>query len=141
MMKQLRFAMWQGSHKVALREILEFVPDNGLEWRLLFLYASGSEWLGHASIGDLEEHVRGTPAGIAFSWAGLKSFASGLTDLHDCLVAAAPTNVTLRASEVRAQDYSSASIVIEGFDDRDWAIGAADEAMLDAMRARFGATA
>jgi hypothetical protein len=65
-------------------------PENNLDWRLLWLYASGTEWLGRASIGELEEDVREDPMDIPLAWSEMKSFASRLTDLHDVLLAAAP---------------------------------------------------
>jgi hypothetical protein len=136
--KLVRFDMWRGPHKIALSEVLEAIPENTMDWRLLFLHAVGAEWLGRASIGDLEEDVREAPMGIAMTWSGLKSFAAKLTDLHDCLLAAAPPNRTLRAPEVRAEDYSSAYVVVEGFDDTTWTIGSADERILDALPSGFG---
>jgi len=128
--KLVRFDMWQGSHKIALQEILAAVPENSLAWRMLWLYASGTNWLGRASIGELEENVRDDPMGIPLTWPELQSFAAGLSDLHDVLLATAPPNLTLRASEIRAEDYRSACIVIEGFDDRSWTIGSSDEGIL-----------
>jgi hypothetical protein len=125
--------MWQDSRKIALREVLAAVPENGLDWRMLGLDASGTDWLGRASIGELEEAVREDPMGIPMTWSELKSFASALTDLHDVLLAAAAPNLTLSASEIRAEDYRSASIVIEGIDDGTWVIGSSDEGILGAL--------
>jgi hypothetical protein len=39
----------------------------------------------------------------------------------------------LRASEIRAGDYRSASVVIEGVDDGIWVIGSSDESILDGL--------
>src|SRR4051794_24953371 len=110
----IQFDMWQGSRKIALREILEVIPENSLDWQMLWLYASGAKWLGRASIGELEDDVREDPMGIPLTWSELKSFASGLTDLHDLILAVALPNSVLKASEIRVEDYRSAHIVIEG---------------------------
>ncbi len=129
-MKFIQFDMWQGSHKIALREVLEAIPENSLDWRMLWLYASGAEWLGRASIGELEDDVREDPMGIPLAWSELKSFASGLADLHDVILAVALPNAVLKAAEIRAEDYRAARIVIEGRDDGWWLIGSSDERIL-----------
>ncbi len=125
--------MRQSEHKITLHEVLAALPDNSLDWRMLWLHASGTDWLGRASIVDLEEEVRGEPMGIPVAWPALKSFAAGLTDLHDVLLAAAPLNLALEASEIRAEDYRSAYIVIEGFDDGQWTIGSSDDGVLGGL--------
>jgi hypothetical protein len=131
--KLIKFDMWQGSHKIALREVLEVLPENSLDWRMLWLYASGAEWLGRASIGELEDDIREGPMGIPLTWSKLKSFASGLTDLHDVILAVALPNSVLKASEIRAEDYRSAHIVIEGVDGGLWIMGSSDERILGGL--------
>jgi hypothetical protein len=125
--------MWQGSHKITLGEVLAAVPENRLGWRMLWLSAAGTDWLGRASIGELAEDVREDPMGIPLAWSELKSFASGLTDLHDVILAAAPPKLDLNVSEIRAEDYRSASIVIEGVDSSIWIIGSSDESILSGL--------
>ena len=125
--------MWRDSHKITLSEVLDAIPENTLDWRMLWLYASGSEWLGRASIGELEEDVREDPLGIPLAWPELKSFASRLTDLHDVILAVALPHSVLKASEIRAEEYRSAHIVIEGIDDGLWMIGSSDERILGGL--------
>jgi len=131
--KLVQFDMWQGSQKIALGEVLASLPENSLRWRMLWLDGVGSDWLGHNSIGELEEAAREAPMGVTVEWAALKSFASRLTDLSDVLLAAETPQLRLQVSEVRSGTFDSASIVIEGFDASLWTIGSSDEDIVRAL--------
>jgi hypothetical protein len=114
------FPMHVGRRTIGLAEVLGVVPENDWDWRLWDFYGIGPSPDGRP-MPDFERATRESPDGYPLSWSALASFASGLEQVHDCLLTAGPRGARPPTSaEVMADDFHSCLVAIRAEDSTEW---------------------
>ncbi len=105
--------------KVTLTELLNKVPENSWDWRMFEFEGSGVAPQGMA-MPDFEDRVMSEEYGFAFSWDSLTRFASELSDVKSCVLAAVSRPVDYESLDDGSGEGVIAFIGI--YDSTDWEI-------------------
>lgn len=105
--------------KITLSELLNKVPENNWDWRMFEFEGTGVAPQG-MTMPDFEDLVMSEEYGFAFSWDSLLLFASEVSDVKSCVLAAITRPVDYDSLDDGAGDGIIAFIGI--YDSTDWQI-------------------
>ncbi|MEV0591175.1 hypothetical protein [Nonomuraea cavernae] len=107
---------------VGLTRILNKIPANMWTWSILELWGTGAAPQG-MTMQSFEELISSSDVGYPLSWRELIGVASGLDQIHDCLIVATESRRALSRQIVRQASNPELLVVIEGLDSTQWDIG------------------
>jgi len=136
-MGRIEFRMWRGKTFVDLPDILSVITLHDRIWRIFFFHGMGIAPKG-MTMQEFEKLCRTT--GYSMEWEELKQFAENIKQTWDCLVVASSPDDKRTRQEFLDSDFAETDLVIEGFDSSTWTVRSNDQALLQKLSVKFGAT-
>ncbi|GAA3144506.1 hypothetical protein [Nonomuraea roseoviolacea] len=106
---------------VELSHVLNALPENAWAWSMLELWGVGIAPNGMA-MPSFEDSIAASDSGYQLSWRELVGFASGLNQVHDCLIVAANSPQDLSRQLIEKDSCSKLLVAIEALDSTRWEI-------------------
>ena len=117
---------------VTLRQVLEELPTNDLQWHVLDFEGVGTAPDG-MTMEAFEHAVRAAPEGYSLSWDRLLMFADGIEQTWNCLIVGSQPNTVITAERIEAANFSGCCYMIQAFDSTEWSIGTTSQAEDDQL--------
>lgn len=121
---------------VDLRELLEGLPDNTLQWSILRFSGDCIPPSG-LDASRFQSAIDGAATGFLLGFADLRAFANGVRRTDDCLIVAAESISRLTTSRLN-RDFADCGFVIQRAGTTPWQLWIRDDAyLLDGPRRRI----
>ncbi len=124
MLQFTTFPMHAESGLVTLRQILDKLPANDLQWHVLDFEGIGTA-PDTMTMDEFEHAVHASPGGYSLGWDKLLTLASGIEQTWNCLIVGRQPGAPISADPMRAEDFAGCRYVVQAFDSTEWSIGAA----------------
>ncbi|MEU8184248.1 hypothetical protein AB0B86_26165 [Micromonospora sp. NPDC049047] len=125
--------MHQKTKLIQLADILMLIGDNDLEWSLVDFHGVGQAPRG-MTMPDFEDLVRSSFLGYRMKWHDLDEFAHSLDQTMECLIIAATSLEEITEQQLRVDDFSGCSFVVEALDSTEWRLGSMNDSDIHNFR-------